>query len=237
MYLANPTKITNILKFCLKYAYLLAILSVISFIYCAFYLSPSDYQQGETVRIMYIHVPAAYMAVFIYGAMACMAIFYLVWRHETAFCAIEALLPIGWVFTTICLITGSLWGKPMWGTYWVWDARLTSVFILWILYIISLMLRHSFDSREAMKKPLSIIILVGALNIPIIKFSVEWWNSLHQGASLMRLDGPSMDINMFYALLNGILLFNLLTFIIFAWRLMVIFAEHKQKKWNIRHES
>jgi heme exporter protein C len=153
---------------------------------------PPDYQQGETVRIMFVHVPAAWLASFIYGVMTLAALGTLVWRHPLADAAQKAAAPLGAGFTLVALITGSLWGRPMWGTYWVWDARLTSVLVLFLIYLAILALWRSIDDAGLAARVCAILTLVGAVDLPIIKFSVDWWNTLHQPASVFRMDGPTM---------------------------------------------
>ena len=159
-----------------------AVALILAGLYFAFFASPPDYQQGEAVRIMYLHVPSAWMALFAYGFVALMSAAGLIWRHPLAHVLANAAAPVGAAFTLVCLVTGSLWGKPMWGAWWVWDARLTSVLILFFIY-------------------LGYIALVGAVNVPIIKFSVDWWNTLHQPASVMKLSGPAIDTAMLIPLL------------------------------------
>jgi heme exporter protein C len=163
--------------------------------------SPEDYQQGETVRIMYVHVPAAWMALFIYTMMALASASFLIWKHPLADVAAQAAAPIGAGFAALALITGSLWGQPMWGTWWVWDARLTSVLILFFLYLGYMALIDAFDDPERGAKSAAILSLVGVVNVPIIKFSVDWWNTLHQPASVVKMDGPSIDPSMLVPLL------------------------------------
>jgi heme exporter protein C len=170
-------------------------------LYLAWFASPADYQQGETVRIMYIHVPAAWMALFFYGTMALSALGTLVWRHPLADVSQRAAAPIGAAFTMMCLVTGSLWGKPMWGTYWVWDARLTSVLVLFLMYCGILALWRAVDDPGRAARAVAILTLVGAVNIPIVKFSVDWWSTLHQGASVFRMGGPTIDPAMLRPLL------------------------------------
>ncbi len=155
---------------------------------------PEDYQQGDTVRLMFIHVPAAYIAMASYAALGGASFFALVFRHALADAAAKAAAPLGAVFTALALITGSLWGKPMWGTFWVWDARLTSVLVLFLLFTGYIALRASIDDEAKAGRAAAILALVGSLNLPIIHFSVEWWNSLHQGATLMRAGGPAMPM-------------------------------------------
>lgn len=174
-------------------------------LYLAFFASPPDYLQGETVRIMYIHVPAAWMALLGYLLMAVAALFYLVWRHPLADIAARAMALPGAGFALITLISGAFWGRPMWGAWWVWDARLTSMLILFLLYVGYMLLVDGFDRPERGSKPAALLLLVGVINLPIIKFSVDWWNTLHQGASVLRfVDGgfaPSIDRSMLLPLL------------------------------------
>ncbi len=173
--------------------------SVLAFavgLYYALWASPEDYQQGSTVRIMYVHVPAAWMALFTYMVMSSAAIGTLVFKHPLADVAAKAAAPLGAVFTLVALATGSIWGKPMWGAWWVWDARLTSMLILFFMYLGLIALWRAVDEPARAARVTAIAILVGVINIPIIKFSVDWWNTLHQGASVMRMDGPTIHSSM-----------------------------------------
>ncbi len=170
-------------------------------LYGALFASPPDYQQGEAVRIMYVHVPAAWMALFIYTTMAAASGAALVWRHPLADLVAQAAAPIGASFTFLALATGSLWGKPMWGAWWVWDARLTSVLVLFFLYLGHIALSRAFDDPVRGARAAAVLALVGFVNIPIIHFSVLWWNTLHQPASVFRLDGPTIDPAMLWPLL------------------------------------
>jgi heme exporter protein C len=147
--------------------------------------APPDYQQGRTVLILFIHVPAATMAMGVYGAIAVCSVLSLVWRHPLSDTAARAAAPLGALFTALGLITGSLWGKPMWGTYWVWDARLTSFLLLLFLYIGYMALWNAVEDETRAARAAAILALVGAVNIPVIKFSVNWWNTLHQGESIV----------------------------------------------------
>lgn len=165
-------------------------------LYYVFYASPVDYQQGETVRIMYVHVPAAWLALGIYVGMAVAAITAFVWKHTLADYFCRAAAPVGAAFTLICLVTGSLWGKPMWGAWWVWDARLTSMLLLFFLYLGFIALRQAFDDDARGEKAGQILLVVGLINIPIIKFSVEWWNTLHQGETVFRKGGTGLHETM-----------------------------------------
>ncbi len=170
-------------------------------LYLALFGSPADYQQGETVRIMYVHVPAAWMALFVYLCIALASASLLVWRHPLAGLVAKASAPLGAAFTFLALATGSLWGKPMWGTWWEWDGRMTSVLILFFLYLGLIALTNAFESPERGQRASAVLALVGVVNLPIIKFSVDWWNTLHQPASVMRLDGPTIDPSMLWPLL------------------------------------
>ncbi len=162
----------------------------------AFYLSPDDYQQGSSVRIMYVHVPSAWLALLTYFIMTIYSIVALAFRMPFGFIVNSAVAPIGAVFTLICIISGSLWGKPMWGTWWVWDARLTSVAVLFVVYLIIIYINKSFENIKVREKICAIFILVGSINLPIVKFSVDWWNTLHQTASISKLSKPSIDPSM-----------------------------------------
>jgi heme exporter protein C len=181
-------------------------------LYLGLVASPPDYQQGDSVRIMYVHVPAAWMAMFVYANLAIAAAASLVWRHPLADVAGRAMAPIGAAFTFLCLATGSLWGKPMWGTWWVWDARLTSVLILFFVYVAYMALNSAFDDDTRGARSSAVLALVGAINLPIVKFSVDWWNTLHQPASVTRLDGPSIHASMLTPLLLMAAGFTLLFF-------------------------
>ena len=165
------------------------------------FIVPADYQQGDTVRIMYLHVPAAWLSMLIYVVMSSAALGTLVWRHPLADVAQRAAAPLGAAFTFVCLVTGSLWGKPMWGTYWIWDARLTSVLVLFLIYLALIALWHSIEDFGRAARIAAIATLVGFVNIPIIKFSVDWWNTLHQPASILRAGGPAMSGSMLWPLL------------------------------------
>ena len=198
--LANPTRFLALVGTVLPWMAALSALIVLVGLVMAF-RAPEDYQQGTTVRIMYIHVPFAWLSMMCYGVMACAALGTLVWRHPLADVALKAAAPIGAVFTALALITGSIWGKPMWGTWWVWDARLTSVFILFLMYLGIIALTRALDDAGRAARATAIITLVGFINIPIIKFSVDWWNTLHQPASVFRLGGPTIDPSLLWPLL------------------------------------
>lgn len=169
--------------------------------YGSFFAAPADYQMGETVRIMFIHVPAAWLSMFIFAMMAVSSFSSLVWRHPLADISAKSAAPLGAAFTLIALLTGSFWGKPMWGTWWEWDARLTSVLILFIMYCGLIALWTTIEDHIAAGRAAAVITLVGSINLPIIKFSVDWWNTLHQPASVIRMDGPTIHISMLWPLL------------------------------------
>ena len=170
-------------------------------LYTGLVTSPSDYQQGDAMRIMYVHVPASWMAIFVYAFLGLMSFFVLVWRHPLAEVLAVSAVPIGALFTVLSLLTGSLWGKPMWGAYWVWDARLTSVLILLFLYGGYWALYKAYSRPDQGIRMASLLALVGVINLPIIKGSVEWWNTLHQPASLIKLSSPSIHPSMLLPLL------------------------------------
>src|SRR5579863_5505393 len=181
---ANPTRFMELSGAVLPWISGAAAILIAAGLYLGF-TAPPDYQQGDTVRIMYIHVPAATMAMAVYGLMALASLIGLVNRHPLADVAAREAAPLGALFTALALITGSLWGKPMWGTYWVWDARLTSFLILLFLYLGYIALWNAIEDETRAARAAAILALVGAVNLPIIKFSVDWWNTLHQGESIL----------------------------------------------------
>jgi heme exporter protein C len=207
--LANPTRLVGLVDrivpwFAAATALVLAVGLYLSF------TAPEDYQQGTTVRIMYIHVPFAWLSMFCYTIMAIAALGTLVWRHPLADVSAKAAAPIGAMFNALALVTGSIWGKPMWGTWWVWDARLTSVFVLLLMYLGIIALWRAMEDAGRAGRAVAIITLVGFINIPIIKFSVDWWNTLHQPASVFRLDGPTIHPSLLLPLMAMALGFTLL---------------------------
>ncbi|MBA8817815.1 heme ABC transporter permease [Ochrobactrum sp. GPK 3] len=209
--MANPTRFLAFAGKVLPWLSALAVLFLVGGLAMVF-LSPDDYQQGLTVRIMYIHVPFAWLSMMCYSIMAVSALGTLVWRHPLADVSIRAAAPLGAVFTALALATGSLWGKPMWGTWWVWDARLTSVFVLFLMYLGIIALSRAFADPAKSAKPVAVLTLVGFINIPIIKFSVDWWNTLHQPASVFRMGGPTIDASMLRPLFVMAIGFTLLFF-------------------------
>ncbi len=179
----------------------IALVLMIAGLYYGLVDSPPDYQQGDSARIMYVHVPAAWMSMFVYMVMASSAAVGMIWRIKASSAFANASAPVGAMFTALALVTGMLWGKPMWGTYWVWDARLTSELILLFLYLGYMALNSAIEDRETAARATAILALVGVVNIPIIHYSVEWWNTLHQGATVTKLDKPSIHISMLIPLL------------------------------------
>lgn len=198
---ANPARFQRLSAAILPWTAGATVILLIVGLYIALIGSPRDYQQGDTVRIMYIHVPAAWMSLFVYVNMAIAAACGLVWKHPLADLFAKAAAPVGAGFTFICLVTGSLWGAPMWGTWWVWDARLTSVLILFFLYLGYMALVNAFDDPQRGTRAGNVLLLVGIVNVPIIKFSVDWWNTLHQPASVIRMGGPTIDGSMLIPLI------------------------------------
>ncbi|MEO0034772.1 MAG: hypothetical protein RLZZ501_795 [Pseudomonadota bacterium] len=198
---ANPARFLRLAKAILPYSSGLAILLIGSGLWFSLVGSPADYQQGDSMRIMYVHVPSAWMGMVCYVAMAVLSAIALIWKHPLADLLARATAPVGAAFTLLCLVSGSLWGKPMWGTWWVWDARLTSMLILLFLYFGYIALVDAFDDPERGAKAGAILALVGAVNIPVIKFSVDWWNTLHQPASVVKIGGPAIDPSMLLPLL------------------------------------
>ena len=195
-FLVNPNRFNQTADFLLRPFFVLSFLLLVIGLLFAFYLSPNDYQQGSTVRIMYIHVPSAWLALMTYMIMTIYSIAALAFKTPFGFIVNTAVAPIGATFTLVCIITGSMWGKPMWGTWWVWDARLTSVAILFIFYLIIIFINLSFENRIVREKISAIFVLLGSINLPIVKFSVDWWNTLHQPASISKLSKPNIDPSM-----------------------------------------
>jgi heme exporter protein C len=208
--LANPTRFLSIVDRVVPWLAALTMLLLAYGLYLALFVAPPDYQQGETVKIMFIHVPAAWLAMFGYTLIAVASLGTLIWRHPLADVAAKTAVPIGATFTFIALVTGSLWGRPMWGTYWVWDARLTSVLVLFLLYLGLLALWQSIEEPGRAGRAAAILALVGFVNVPIIHFSVNWWNTLHQPASVFRIGGPTIYPSLLRPLLVMALAFTLL---------------------------
>jgi heme exporter protein C len=198
---ANPGRFLRLSEAIVPWSAGLAAVALAAGLYLALFLAPPDYQQGESVRIMYVHVPAAWMALFVYMVIAVSSAVGLIWRHPVADLVAKASSPVGAGFTFLALATGSLWGKPMWGTWWVWDARLTSVLVLFFLYLGHMALMSAFENPARGQRAAAILALVGFVNVPIIKFSVDWWSTLHQPSSVLKMEGPSIHPSMLWPLL------------------------------------
>src|SRR5271157_256929 len=224
---ANPARFMRISARALPWCAWASFAIIAVGLYLGLIVAPPDYQQGDAVRIMYIHVPAAWMALNVYLFVAVASAVALVWRHPLAEIGARSAAPIGAAFTFVCLTTGSLWGRPMWGTWWVWDARLTSVLVLFFLYVGYIALVNAFDDPSRGAKAGSVLALVGVVNLPIIKFSVDWWNTLHQPASVMRLGGPRIDPSLLVPLLMMAAGFLLLFLALLMLRLRAALNERK----------
>lgn len=224
---ANPARFQRLAALILPWVVGLSVVLFAVGLYLALIASPPDYQQGDTVRIMYVHVPSAWMAMFAYTSMAAAAAAALVWRHPLAEIYARAAAPVGAGFTLLCLVTGSLWGEPMWGTWWVWDARLTSVLLLFFLYLGFMALVDAFDDPQRGNRAGCILLLVGIVNVPIIKFSVDWWNTLHQPASILRRDGPAIHSDMLWPLLIMALAFKTYFIAVTILRMRAELADRK----------
>jgi heme exporter protein C len=230
---ANPARFLRLAAIVQPWAVALTAVLFAGGVYFALFASPPDYQQGETVRIMYVHVPSAWMALFVYSSMAVAAAVALVWKHPLADIYCKAVAPVGAGFTAICLVTGSLWGEPMWGTWWVWDARLTSVLILFFLYLGYMALIDAFDDPERGLRTGAILLLVGAVNVPIIQFSVEWWNTLHQPASISLAGKQTIDPAMLRPLLLMTFAFNTLFVVLMIVRMRAEIAARKVRSLRL----
>jgi heme exporter protein C len=193
----------------------------------AFFHSPADYQMGDTVRIMYVHVPTAWLSQFVYATMAVSALGTLVWRHPMADVSMKAAAPLGAAFTAMALFTGSLWGRPTWGTFWEWDGRMTSTLVLLFIYLGIVALWRAFDDQLRAARVVAVFTLVGAVNIPIIKFSVDWWSTLHQPASVFRADGPRMPGEILTPLF---VMFFAFTFLFITLQLVAMHTEVRRRR-------
>ena len=207
--LANPNSFQKISDKIYLPCLILSIFFLVISLYYSFFASPPDYLQGETVRIMYIHVPCAWLSLSTYSLMAVCSFISIVFKHTLADIISRACAPIGACFTLATLITGSIWGKPTWGTWWVWDARLTSELILLFIYIGHIFISNAYNDRRKGDKNAAILTLIGVINLPIIKWSVDWWNTLHQPASISKFSSPSIDQSMLVPLFLMLISFSL----------------------------
>ena len=226
-YLANPTRFVSLANGVLPYTWALTAILFVIGLYGGLVTAPADYQQGETVRIMYVHVPAAWMALFVYTVMALASAVAIVFRHPLADAAAKVAAPIGAVFCFLALVTGSLWGRPIWNTWWVWDARLTSMFVLFLLYVGYIAVWQAIEEPHRAALVARVVALAGFINVPIVKFSVNWWNSLHQDASVFRLGGPAIAPSMLWPLLVMGLAY---TFLFLALHLVAMRGEIAARK-------
>jgi len=226
-YLANPTRFMRIADRLFWPLTALAGGCLMAGLYFGLLASPPDYQQGDTVRIMYVHVPAAWLATIGYVAVGLCGLFYIVWRHPLADIALRAMAPAGAMFAFLTLVTGAFWGKPMWGAWWVWDARLTSMLILFFFYLGVIALANGFDQPERGSRPAALLALVGLVNVPIVKFSVDWWNTLHQPASLLRSGGVAIDQAMLVPLLLMLAGMHLYFAAVVILRMKALLAERR----------
>ena len=207
----------------------ICLIALVVGLYLGLVVAPADYEQGESYRIIYIHVPSAWMSMFVYMVMALSSAIFLVWRLKIADIVAVASAPIGAAFTAAALLTGSFWGKPMWGTWWIWDARLTSELLLLFLYLGYMALRSAMETPQSAARAAGILAVVGVINIPIIHFSVEWWNTLHQPASITKMDTPSMHISMLRPLLIMVLAFQMLYFFNLMVRVRTLILEREAR--------
>lgn len=192
-YLANPQRFEKFARIAVPACGWLACVLIIAGLWFGLFASPVDRFQGDTIRIMYVHVPSAWLALSLYFAMGIASFVFFIWRHNLADVAAVSIAPVGAVFAALCLITGSLWGKPTWGAWWVWDARLTSMLIQFLLFLGYMALRAAIDDQRLAARSGAILAMVGLVNLPVVRFSVEWWDGLlHQGATVFRTDGPSI---------------------------------------------
>jgi heme exporter protein C len=224
---ANPGQFMRLSGAVLPYLAAAALVLTVTGLGWGLFVSPADWQQGDAVRIMYVHVPCAWLASAGYSGLAVCSILSLIWRHPLADLAAVEIGPVGAGFTALCLATGSLWGKPMWGAWWVWDARLTSVLVLFFLYLGHVALVRAFDDPTRGYRAGAILALVGAVNLPIIKFSVDWWNTLHQPASIGLTGAPSMAPAMLWPLLIAAIGYTLVFATIVTVRLRAAVMERR----------
>lgn len=230
---ANPTRFLRLQEKVQPWLVAITVTLLAVGLYYALVKAPADYQQGETVRIMFVHVPAAWGATMVYGVMALSSAIGIIFRHPLADLSAKAAAPIGAVFTFLALFTGALWGKPMWGTYWVWDARLTSFFVLFLLYLGYMAIWQAIDDHHRAARIAAIVALVGAINLPIIKFSVEWWNSLHQ-PSIISTEGSSVHSSILIPLLIMALAYSFLFLTLHLLALRSELRKHKIRQLQMQ---
>jgi heme exporter protein C len=224
---ANPSRFLRLSESLLPWLVAGMVLALIIGVYLALIGSPADYRQGEMVRVMYVHVPAAWMASAVYFSLVIASIISLVWRHPLADVAARGMAPIGAMFTAVCLITGSIWGYPTWGTWWAWDGRMTSVLVLLFIYLGYMALWSALEERINAPKIVAIMAIIGGINLPIIKFSVDWWQTLHQPASILRKGGSAIAPSMMAPLFTMWLAYILIFAVTLIWRMRADIAQQK----------
>ena len=232
-YFANPSRFVRITSILVPWLMVAVGILFITGLYLSLLKSPDDIVQGSAVRIMYVHVPSAWLSIFSYLLLAICSLFFIVWRHPLADILSRAIAPVGALFSLLTLLTGSIWGKPMWGTWWVWDARLTSMLILFLLFMGYIALSNAFEKSERGSRPAALLAIAGSINLPIVKFSVEWWSTLHQPASIMRTGGVAIDISMLLPLVIMFLAFQLFFILIIIFRSHSILIERKMQHLKI----
>lgn len=236
-YFANPERFDRLAAAMLPWTWGLTVLLFAIGLPWALVFSPADYQQSETVRIMYVHVPAAWLAMAAYAGLGVSSFVYFIWRHNLADLAARALAPAGAVFAFLCLVTGALWGRPMWGAWWVWDARLTSMLVLFLLYLGYMALRGAIEDEKLGARAGSILAMAGLINLPIIKFSVDWWNTLHQPASVIRFDGPTIHASKLWPLSIMALAFTVLLTALVLTTMRTMIVERRLERLERQRES
>ena len=236
-YFANPERFDRLAAAMLPWTWGVAIALFAIGLPWALVLSPPDYQQSETVRIMYVHVPAAWLAMAAYLALGVSSFVYFIWRHNLADLAARALAPAGAVFAFLCLATGALWGQPMWGAWWVWDARLTSMLVLFLLYLGYMALRAAIDDEKLSAQAGAVLAMAGLINLPVIKFSVDWWNTLHQPASVIRFDGPTIHASKLWPLSVMALAFAVLLAAIVMTSMRTMIVERRLERLERDREA
>ena len=232
-YFANPSRFARITSILVPWLMVAVGILFITGLYLSLLKSPDDIVQGSAVRIMYVHVPSAWLSIFSYLLLAICSLFFIVWRHPLADILSRAIAPVGALFSLLTLLTGSIWGKPMWGTWWVWDARLTSMLILFLLFMGYIALSNAFEKSERGSRPAALLAIAGSINLPIVKFSVDWWSTLHQPASIMRTGGVSIDSSMLLPLVIMFLAFQLFFILIIIFRSHSILIERKMQHLKI----
>ena len=232
-YFANPSRFVRITSILVPWLMVAVGILFITGLYLSLLKSPDDIVQGSAVRIMYVHVPSAWLSIFSYLLLAICSLFFIVWRHPLADILSRAIAPVGALFSLLTLLTGSIWGKPMWGTWWVWDARLTSMLILFLLFMGYIALSNAFEKSERGSRPAALLAIAGSINLPIVKFSVDWWSTLHQPASIMRTGGVSIDSSMLLPLVIMFLAFQLFFILIIIFRSHSILMERKMQHLKI----